>query len=429
MAEFPVTSLFDNIRHLFPDKGKTVSIDNWVFRLHTRLISTFFLGSSFIIFIQQVFGDCISCVNTGDDVLPSEPLNRYCFIIGTYTLPHLYGHEVGTEVAHFGVGPQRGTPNDDDDKKYHIYFQWVPYVLFFQGFLTILPHVMWKVIENGTVSYYCQMKIADDIDLKSKKILKSNSKCKSEDEVISLAAQQFVKEMHDGKLYGYWYFLMEFANLIITVVNFASIGYFLNADFLHFGTTWMRYTFYPSNETYNPMDSIFPKMTKCDFNRYGPSGNIIPHDILCILTLNIVNEKVYLIIWFISIAMFFLSGAAILYRLLVIRSPKLRLFILTRKAIDYKGESVMHTIVPKMGYSDWFLLSSIAENLTCSRVSELCCQISEELKNNRQTIKHFDIECGSSDEHENLVEDTGLQAHSSMAMKKRRKNADKEDED
>ena len=43
---------------------------------------------------------------------------------------------------------------------------------------------------------------------------------------------------------------------------------------------------------------IFPRMTKCTFHKFGASGEVEKHDALCILPLNIVNEKIYIFIWF-----------------------------------------------------------------------------------------------------------------------------------
>ena len=48
----------------------------------------------------------------------------------------------------------------------------------------------------------------------------------------------------------------------------------------------------------DPMIYIFPRMTKCTFHKFGPSGEVEKHDALCILPLNIVNEKIYIFIWF-----------------------------------------------------------------------------------------------------------------------------------
>ena len=48
----------------------------------------------------------------------------------------------------------------------------------------------------------------------------------------------------------------------------------------------------------DPMIYIFPRMTKCTFHKFGASGEVEKHDALCILPLNIVNEKIYIFIWF-----------------------------------------------------------------------------------------------------------------------------------
>ena len=71
-------------------------------------------------------------------------------------------------------------------------------------------------------------------------------------------------------------------------------------------------------ERADPMARVFPKMTKCTFHkwgqifmkqnppcplymlydlRYGPSGTIVNHDGLCILPINIINEKIYVFLW------------------------------------------------------------------------------------------------------------------------------------
>ena len=39
-------------------------------------------------------------------------------------------------------------------------------------------------------------------------------------------------------------------------------------------------------------------MTKCTFHKYGASGTVQTIDGLCILPLNIINEKIYVFIWF-----------------------------------------------------------------------------------------------------------------------------------
>merc|ERR1711884_112479 len=46
------------------------------------------------------------------------------------------------------------------------------------------------------------------------------------------------------------------------------------------------------------MEYIFPKVAKCTFERFGPSGTIEVFDGLCVLPINIINEKIYIFLWF-----------------------------------------------------------------------------------------------------------------------------------
>ena len=45
-------------------------------------------------------------------------------------------------------------------------------------------------------------------------------------------------------------------------------------------------------ERVDPMIFVFPRMTKCHFHKFGPSGTLERHDAFCLLPLNILNEKV-----------------------------------------------------------------------------------------------------------------------------------------
>jgi hypothetical protein len=44
-------------------------------------------------------------------------------------------------------------------------------------------------------------------------------------------------------------------------------------------------------------------MTKCILNTYGPSGSIQNHDALCVMTVNVLNEKIYFLVWIVFMAL------------------------------------------------------------------------------------------------------------------------------
>jgi hypothetical protein len=39
------------------------------------------------------------------------------------------------------------------------------------------------------------------------------------------------------------------------------------------------------------MTRVFPRMAKCIYRKFGASGTIQTHDALCILPINVINEK------------------------------------------------------------------------------------------------------------------------------------------
>ena len=43
--------------------------------------------------------------------------------------------------------------------------------------------------------------------------------------------------------------------------------------------------------------TLFHRVTKCTFHKYGPSGQIQRHDAQCILPINIINEKIFVFLW------------------------------------------------------------------------------------------------------------------------------------
>jgi len=100
--------------------------DNAIFRIHNVFTTVLLMTFSVIITANQFVGNPISCITNG---LPSNPVNTYCWITSTFTMPDAFYREVGKEVAHPGVGPDHG---DEEAKKYHSYYQWVCFALFFQ---------------------------------------------------------------------------------------------------------------------------------------------------------------------------------------------------------------------------------------------------------------------------------------------------------
>lgn len=102
------------------------------------------------------------------------------------------------------------------------------------------------------------------------------------------------------------------------------------------------------------MIRIFPRVTKCRFSKFGPSANMEVIDALCLLPLNIVNEKIYIFLWFWFLFLAGLTAAVILFRLIIIACPSVRVYMLSLR-FKFSSFDHLHTIVRRMPIGDWFL--------------------------------------------------------------------------
>lgn len=64
--------------------------------------------------------------------MPGHVINTFCWITYTYTLPGQL-HKPLEHVGHPGLGNEHL-----EEKRYHSYYQWVPFMLFFQVRILII---------------------------------------------------------------------------------------------------------------------------------------------------------------------------------------------------------------------------------------------------------------------------------------------------
>ena len=107
------------------------------------------------------------------------------------------------------------------------------------------------------------------------------------------------------------------------------------------------------------------KVTKCTFHKFGRSGEIEKHDALCILPLNVVNEKIYIFLWFWFIILFLLTFLMLVYRVLSIFSPKLRAYAMYIQFRMVKRECI-NLIIKKTQMGELFPHQSLLKSLGCS---------------------------------------------------------------
>jgi len=129
----------------------------------------------------------------------------------------------------------------------------------------------------------------------------------------------------------------------------------------------------------DPMMKVFPRLTKCTFHHYGPSGTVNKKDALCILGLNIINEKIYVTLWFWLVILACLTAVYLIYVVAIVAVPGLRRSMVTRKARADHIDQAYH-LVTNASTGDWFMIFLVSRNMDSTMYNIFIEEITEKFK-------------------------------------------------
>lgn len=350
--------VFGSVKGLL--KLDSVCIDNNVFRLHYKATVIILVAFSLLVTSRQYIGDPIDCIV---DEIPLPVMDTYCWIYSTFTIPNRLGGRPGIDVAHPGVS----THNENDEIKYHKYYQWVCFVLFFQAILFYVPRYLWKTWEGGRIKMLV-------LDLNCPVV---NEECKADRK--KLLVDYFASNLHTQNFYAVRFFICEVLNFINVVGQIYFMDFFLDGEFTNYGADVIRFTEMEPEDREDPMSRVFPKVTKCTFHKYGPSGTVQKFDGLCVLPLNIVNEKIYVFLWFWFVLLSVVTGLALLFRAIVIAGPQVRMYLLRARS-RLAPQDQIEAISRKCQIGDWFVLYQLGKNIDPLVYKELVADLAKKLE-------------------------------------------------
>ncbi|XP_021946292.1 innexin inx2 [Folsomia candida] len=352
-------------------------LTNSVFRLHSHVTFIFLVLSSGLVFVQQLLGTHIKCLLPGlqddDDAdLRTSAVTTYCFITGTYTVPDLDSNQL---YAHHGVGTHI---EGQTTQKFHHYFQWVPFILLFLGVIFRLPYLLWRFWEKQKLQSFLNIG-------QNEQDSKPSSKNPS--------AEHFVRCLGYNKGHALSYLFSELLNFLLVLGSFWTIDWFLQGQFRRLGWEFFQYwrnSASSNRKEVSPLDIIFPKVSKCDFQMFGPSGNIVKLDLMCILACNIISEKIFLGLWAWLLLLFSLGTILLVYRSFYVAFHTARVYLILNRTMKKHHPQIKY-ICSKIGYADWFFLKRISDYLDAESFGEFCEHVQNEYKKaqiNRSTMHH-----------------------------------------
>lgn len=328
-----------------------VNRDNTWFKLFSKVaVATCFLGSV-VCFSTTYIGDPIVCSHTGVKGISDETIESYCWIHGTYHIKPEFQDKVGCKT------------DQDPSKVSTQYYQWVVFMLIIHGLIFALPNAIWKIMERGLMKEF-------GTSAKSPTIMADKNKLNT---TLTTYVDYFLSLKGETTAYTLMFFFCELLNIGATVSNFYIANAFLNKKFKSYGHNVVQYLM--TSEIHkpaitNPMCDAFPTVVSCNFASVTIGGTTAnTNDALCILSQNIINEKIYLVLWFLIQILFVLSAFHCLYRLVLITVPASREFIL-RARCKQRGShrytkmhgNIMGDYICRLCLGDWFFLNQLSSN-------------------------------------------------------------------
>ncbi|KAH8235549.1 hypothetical protein KR032_002470 [Drosophila birchii] len=379
---------------------KSIRIYDAVFTVHSKCTVVILLTCSLLLSARQYFGDPIQCITEDKNI---EYVQSYCWTMGTYILnldselpfsppfsernksqPQSQSQSLSKSRTRYrtslrrlgdydeayaramsiaeGVGPEiRG----QSERVYLRYYQWVIILLLFQAFVFYFPSCLWKVWEGQRLKQLCS-EVGEA--LLSEETYNTR---------LGLLVKYFTTDYEDIHLsYMAKYVICEILNFSISVVNVIVLEVFLNGFWTKYLQALGTIPLYDWDRWNRITSSVFPKIAKCEVLKFGASGTATIMDNLCILPLNILNEKIFVFLWAWFLLMALMSGLNLLCRLATMLSSYLREQMI-RSQLRLMSMRHVQRALRNLTIGDWFLLMKVSVNVNPMLFRDLMQELCE----------------------------------------------------
>ncbi|MFH4973949.1 hypothetical protein AB6A40_000658 [Gnathostoma spinigerum] len=209
----------------------------------------------------------------------------YCFIQNSYYVP--FDEQIPDELS--------------ERRDQLSYYRWVPIVLALQALCFFAPNYFWEMLYKQTA-------------IRPRAIVNDAEKCmnlqgdRRDSEVRSLAEyiadtvaifspqhKRHKKDIHgSGKSATLLYLCTKALYVANIIIQLWMMNHFLGGHYLYWGYETMMDV--ASGKVWQE-SPIFPRVIMCDFE-VRRLGNIQRHTVQCVIMMNMINEKLYLFLWF-----------------------------------------------------------------------------------------------------------------------------------
>ncbi|KAJ1352258.1 Innexin-7 [Parelaphostrongylus tenuis] len=272
---------------------------DFIASIHSFVTCNLLVGLAVLVSWKQFGGQPIDCM------VPTDFTNawvqyaeNYCWSHDTYFLPF------STPAALSASTTKRSSAQIS-------YYQWVPFFLLFEAACFRLPCFIWKYFASQSGMRVGEiLRLATDEHNTVPEIRKENIKalCIHLQGALRFQKRLKMKNLSPHKILRclnvkYSTYYVAFIYLIAKLAFLVNVGlqtkllnqYLLPPSFSNrFGfEAWQ--SLWNGNETWQ-QNGLFPRVTLCDFE-VREMGNIQTHTVQCVLLINVLTEKIFIVLW------------------------------------------------------------------------------------------------------------------------------------
>merc|ERR1712008_668104 len=235
--------------------------------------------------------------------------------------------------------------------------QWVVFMLAINAMLFKIPHLLWKSFEGGIMKKFHSGK-----GLKSD-LMNDDGDMEKNLQTHIAYFKKLSKKSRQNKTKHAQFQTYQLLNIIMLVLNLWATDQFLSGGFSSYGSDVVNFLTADVWDSTNPgpMCQTFPTVVGCEFSTVGAAGARQTETGVCILSQNIINEKIYLFLWFWFVLLGVASGIQLIFEIAVLSMGAVRSWLMERQ-FDGTEDQKVKDFVQNLGLGDWFVLHQIEKN-------------------------------------------------------------------
>jgi len=352
---------------LFKEASKYFSLDaldkdNWAFKLFSKITVGIFMGSAALSFGSSYSKDAIVCKGTDDYT------EQYCWLHGSRHLPaNPISAEINDKKQCYA---DKDDPNDPSpDTEYYI---WVSMLLFLNGLVFMIPDKVWQYFEDGMLEQFGS----------DKRNFLDNPKDEDADGEHVAVFKNISKKL--SRKYFWTFVACEMLNVILGIISFLFINAFLSGHFSTYGADVLNYNSGYKDENTNtkdPMCSLFPTIVNCKNQFFGTNGFGEDRSNICILGQNILNQKIYFVLWLWFMILFGVSVLVIINRIMCIFVPAFQRQVVASHLKSRNSNRLTSLERIPLGHDylgKWFILAQLGRNSSPYKYRNFLDQLGEQ---------------------------------------------------